>query len=192
MRKIKNFPKQFKSFFRQIFITWKGLVILGYVIACAILYFRFADKQLISDIVHDFTLKNILSLLSFDLVWYIVLILAALTLLFVLTASLGTCRYTQLQIKKHLPRAMLPEKESIAQPKNILYIPHSKQGYAEYEFCSRGISAERWEERRKAVESALNITIIGDIGHGGDDWSVIAFKARKGANKPRRGTLYDG
>lgn len=191
MRKIQNLPKQFKSFFRQIFTTWKGLVILGYVIACAVLYFRFADKQLISDIVHDFTLKNILSLFSFNLIWHVVLMLAALALLFLLTASLGTCRYRQLEIKKYLPIAMLPEKKGIAQPENILYIPYPKQGYAEFEFDSRGIPKERWDERRKAVESALNITIIGDIGHGGDDWSIIAFKARKGASKPGRGTLYD-
>ncbi len=191
MRKIKNFPKKFKSFFRQIFTTWKGLVILGYVIACVILYWKFADKSLISDLVHDFTLKNMLSHLSFDLVWHIVLMLSSLAVLFILTASLGTCRYTQLQIRKNLPRAILPEKETIPQPENILYIPYPKQGYIEYEFISRGIPRERWQERREAVESALNITIIGDIGNGGDDWSVIAFKARKGASKPRRGALYD-
>ncbi len=186
MKKIQRFGRMTGSFFCEIFTTPKGFAILAYMVLCGFLYWRFADKVLLRD-----PLQYLTASLAPALIFHVLCMVFAIIVFCTLTFMLGTCWPTRNDIRKNLPNAGLLKSEKTPQPKLVLYRPRRKQGYAEYVFDSRGVTVERWETQRGEVESALDITIIGAIANDGKSQNVITFKARKGANEPERGTLYD-
>ena len=183
--KFSRLGKKTASFFNQLCFTPKILAVVGYMGFALLLFEMFADQELLADPTQYATSSFVI---------HVACIAFALIIFCFMLYALGTCLYTRLDIKTSLPNAGLPERKGIAQPKLILFIPHEKKPtfipYVEYEFRSKGIPAERWVERKRALESALNITIMGEIGHS-EDLGIITFNARKGPKKPRREVLYD-
>lgn len=63
-----------------------------------------------------------------------------------------------------------------------------------WEFYSRGIPKERWEEEKSAIEDVLNIRYVEDVkygGHKGNNRNYIVLTVAFGANSLDRGPLYD-
>jgi|GEM_PF-2075877 len=180
--------KKMGSFFSEIFTTYKGLIILAYILLCLFLCWQFADKELLRNPTNYFAFELLPSVL-----WHVACLFGAFIILCFLVFALGTCQFEKLEIKKNLPKARLPRHEAVENPTLILFIPHRRKGYIEMEFISRGMTKDRWEEKRGEVQSALRrYTIIGEIQDGNEgDWHIVAFHARKGAAKAKRGVLYD-
>ena len=179
-----NLAKRVKSFFCEILYWRKLLGIVIYMILCAALYLSFADRELLSELIHDFSLN----LISPNLIFQISLIGAALAVLLILIFVLGTCMLNKSKIKKNIPNVKLPRREYIPDPILILFIPHRRKGYIEMEFHSPGADVNRWEELQAQVEYELDIKIIKLYNKKNQ---TIVIHAITSSIHPKAGTLYD-
>lgn len=63
-----------------------------------------------------------------------------------------------------------------------------------WEFHSRGVEKNRWEDEKSAIEDVLNIRYVEDVKYGGrrgNNRNYIVLTVAFGANSLNRGPLYD-
>jgi len=104
--------------------------------------------------------------------------------------ALSTCLYSKWQIHRKLKQAERP-LGNIAMATLKSYMPSKTGNYTTLMFYSAGVPEDKWEEKRAAIQSAINYTIIDEIKHKDDDYGIIVLRVRKGCIKTNMENLYD-
>ena len=133
---------------------------------------------------------QIFARLSFQAVLHGFVLMIAFLLWIALIYALSTCLYSKCQIHRKLKQAERP-LGNIAMATLKSYKPSKTGNYTTLMFCSAGVPEEKWEEKRSAIQSAINYTIMEDIKHKDDDYGIIILRVRKGCVKVNTNTLYD-
>jgi len=108
----------------------------------------------------------------------------------VMIYALTTCFISKWQIQRKLLQAERP-LGNIARTKLKSYKPNKAGNYITLMFYSAGIPEDVWDDKRTAIQSAINYTIIDDIRHKDDDYGIIILRVRKGCIKTNIDTLFD-
>jgi hypothetical protein len=80
---------------------------------------------------------------------------------------------------------------NISRTKIKSYKPSKTGNFVTLMFYSAGVPEDKWEEKRAAIQSAINYTIIDEIKHKDDDYGIIVLRVRKGCIKTNMENLYD-
>jgi len=157
---------------------YKLIAIISYPIVIYLLWIWFGGN------VQVFASLSFLSFLH-----GLILILAFL-LWIVLIYGLATCFLSKWIIQRKL---LIAERVlgNVAKTKVKSYKPSKTGNYITLMFYSAGVPENKWEEKRAAIQSAINYSIIDEIKHKDDDYGVIVLRVRKGCIKANAGNLYD-
>jgi len=157
---------------------YKFITIISYPVAVILLWIWFGGSpQVFASISFQAVLHGIILMLAF-LIWV------------VMVYAFSTCLFSKWIIQRKLTQAERP-LGNIARTKLKTYKPNKAGNYITLMFYSAGVPESVWEEKRTAVQSAINYTIIDDITHKHDDYGIIILRVRKGCVKVNTNTLYD-
>jgi len=157
---------------------YKLIAIISYPLAVYLLWIWFGGSP------------RIFTNLSLQAIIHSFVLTVAFLIWIVLVYGLSSCLFSKFQIQRKLQQA---ERSlgNISRTKIKSYKPSKTGNFVTLMFYSAGVPEDKWEEKRAAIQSAINYTIIDEIKHKDDDYGIIVLRVRKGCIKTNMENLYD-